>query len=109
MFPRILAGFVGKFFLLKEVFARGGSHSSPLFFWAGVIALLNTVISLAYYARFLKVMYLFDRDQLPERKFVFGGVDKGLVFAITAPVLILGVAFAGLAALARDLTGGIFF
>ena len=101
-------GFVGKFFLLKEVFAFGGAESSPLFFWGGVIALLNTVIGLAYYTRFLKVMYLFDRDRLPEGKFSFAGVDKGLVFAITAPVLILGVAFAGLADLAKGLTGGIF-
>jgi len=101
-------GFVGKFFLLKEVFARGGSHSSPLFFWGGVIALLNTVVSLGYYARFLKVMYLFDRDQLPTKPFSFGGVDKGLVFAITAPVVILGVAFAGLAQIAHDLTRSIF-
>jgi NADH-quinone oxidoreductase subunit N len=101
-------GFVGKFFLLKEVFAFGGAESSPLFFWGGVIALLNTVIGLGYYARFLKVMYLFDRERLPERTFRFAGVDKGLVFAITAPVLILGVAFAGLADLAKGLTGGIF-
>jgi NADH-quinone oxidoreductase subunit N len=101
-------GFVGKFFLLKEVFAFGGAESSPFFFWGGVIALLNTVIGLGYYTRFLKVMYLFDRERLPERKFSFAGVDKGLVFAITAPVLILGVAFAGLADLARGLTGGIF-
>jgi len=101
-------GFVGKFFLLKEVFAFGGAESSPFFFWGGVIALLNTVIGLGYYTRFLKVMYLFDRDRLPERKFSFAGVDQGLVFAITAPVLILGVAFAGLADLARGLTGGIF-
>ncbi|MHC4578424.1 MAG: NADH-quinone oxidoreductase subunit N [Planctomycetota bacterium] len=102
------AGFVGKFFLLKEVFAFGGAESSQLFFWGGVIALINTVISLGYYARFLKVMYLFDRDRLPERPFSFAGVDKGLVFAVTAPVLVLGVAFAGLAGLARGLTGGLF-
>jgi len=101
-------GFVAKFFLLKEVFAFGGAESSPFFFWGGVIALLNTVIGLGYYTRFLKVMYLFDRERLPERKFSFAGVDKGLVLAITAPVLILGVAFAGLADLARGLTGGIF-
>ncbi|MHC4972108.1 MAG: NADH-quinone oxidoreductase subunit N [Planctomycetota bacterium] len=101
-------GFVGKFFLLKEVFAFGGAESSPFFFWGGVIALLNTVIGLGYYARFLKVMYLFDRERLPERTFSFAGVDKGLVFAITAPVLILGVAFAGLADLAKGLTDGIF-
>jgi NADH-quinone oxidoreductase subunit N len=101
-------GFVGKFFLLKEVFTFGGAESSSFFFWGGVIALLNTVISLGYYARFLKVMYLFDRERLPERRFGFAGVDKGLVFAITAPVLIFGVAFAGLADLARGLTVGIF-
>jgi len=102
------AGFVGKFFLLKEVFAFGGAHDSQLFFWGGVVALLNTVVSLGYYARFLKVMYLCDLDRLPEGKFRFAGVDKGLVLVLTIPVLVFGLMFGGLYETATDITRGIF-
>jgi NADH-quinone oxidoreductase subunit N len=106
------AGFVGKFFLLKEVFAHSGAAASEttktLFLWGGVIGLLNGVVSLYYYARFIKVMYLCDLDRLRERSFRFDGLDKGLVLAMTAPVFVLGIAFARLTEFARDLTAGIF-
>jgi len=101
-------GFVGKFFVFREVFAYAGAEGSSLFFWGGVIALLNTVVSLAYYTRFLKRMYLCDLDRLPQGPFRFAGIDKGVVFLVTAPVLALGVAFGGLYALATHLSQGIF-
>ena len=101
-------GFVGKFFLFKEVFAYGGAHDAPLFFWGGVIGLLNGVVSLYYYARFLKVMYLCDMDRLPKSSHSFAALDKGLMFAVTVPVLVLGVAFGRLHDFARELTGGLF-
>jgi NADH-quinone oxidoreductase subunit N len=102
------AGFPGKFYLFAEVFAYAGKHDSMLFFWGGVIGLLNGVISLGYYARFLKAMYLCDRNKISEDRFTFASVDKGLVFAITVPVLVLGLAFQGLQQVAKDLAGGIF-
>jgi NADH-quinone oxidoreductase subunit N len=102
------AGFVGKFFLLREVFAYGGAHDSHLFFWGGIVALLNTVISLAYYARFLKAMYLCDVERLPQAPLRFAGVDKGLVLLLTIPVLIFGLAFGGLYETAKDLAHGVF-
>jgi NADH-quinone oxidoreductase subunit N len=101
-------GFWGKVFLFQEVFSFGGRHGSSLFFWGGVIALLNGVVSLYYYARFLKVMYLCDPERVPPRPLSFEPLDKGLMFAITVPVLVLGVAFARLHGFARELTGGLF-
>jgi len=101
-------GFVGKFFLFKEVFVFGGVHSSMLFFWAGIIGLVNGVVSLGYYARFLKAMYLCDASRIPATNFHVGALDTGLVLAVTAPVLVLGVAFGGLYGLAQQLAGGIF-
>ncbi len=100
------AGFPGKYFLLQEVFAYGRDHM--LFFWGGVIALLNTVVSLGYYARFLKVMYLCDLERVAQSPFRFTGVDRGLVVALTVPVLLFGLAFAGLYDAASDLAQGIF-
>ena len=102
------AGFIGKFFIFREVFAFSGAHDSPLFFWAGVIGLLNGVVSLFYYMRFAKVMFLCERDRIPEHALAFAGVDRGLTFAVTLPVLVLGVAFGGLWGLAEGLTRGIF-
>jgi NADH-quinone oxidoreductase subunit N len=100
------AGFVGKFFLLREVFAHGGA--SPLFFWGGVIALLNTVISLGYYARFLKAMYLCDVERLPSGPFRVERMDKLLVVALTVPILVFGLVFSGLWDRASELAKGIF-
>jgi len=102
------AGFVGKAFLLQQVFEYGGAHDSMLFFWGGVIALLNTVVSLGYYTRFLKAMYLCDLERMPKGPFRFAGVDKGLVVALTVPVLVFGVAVAGLYDVASELARGIF-
>lgn len=44
------AGFFGKFFLFKAVISEG-------FYWLAFIGLLNSVISLYYYARIIKAMY----------------------------------------------------
>jgi NADH-quinone oxidoreductase subunit N len=102
------AGFVGKYFLLQQVFSFGGQHGSMLFFWGGVIALLNTVVSLGYYARFFKAMYLCDLDRVPAGSFRFAGVDKGLVLALTIPVLVFGLAFSGLYDAASEFARGLF-
>jgi NADH-quinone oxidoreductase subunit N len=102
------AGFVGKFFLLREVFAYGGAHDSQLFFWGGIVALLNTVVSLGYYTRFLRAMYLCDFERAPTGAFRFAGIDRGLVLGLTVPVLVFGLAFGGLYDAASDLARGIF-
>ena len=103
------AGFVGKFFIFKEVFSYAGQTGSNFFFWCGVIGLLNAPIGLYYYMRFAKVMYLCDRDRIPaETKIRFVGLDKGLVYSVMLPVIILGIFFGGLIGLARDATLGIF-
>jgi len=102
------AGFVGKFFIFKEVFAHSASTGSDLFFWCGVIGLLNTPIGLYYYMRFAKVMYLCDRDRIPaESKVRFAGLDLALVFFVALPVLVLGLYFGSLLELAQDATMGV--
>ncbi len=101
-------GFVGKLFLFREVFNYSGEHGSMLFFWGGVIGLLNGVVSLYYYARFLRVMYLYDPERVPAGALALAGVDRGLTLAVTLPVLVLGLAFGGLWGLAEGLTRGVF-
>ena len=102
------AGFPAKFFVFQEVFAFAGRTGSTLFFWGGVIGLANSVIALAYYTRFLKVMYLCDRERMPKGEVAVAGIDRGLVLAITAPVLVLGIFFSGLYDMALGMARGIF-
>jgi NADH-quinone oxidoreductase subunit N len=50
------AGFIGKVYLLLAVIRKG-----PSLYWLAVVAVLNTVISLYYYARVVKMMFLSRR------------------------------------------------
>lgn len=50
------AGFVGKVYLIRAVLERGG-----IFGWLAVVAVVNTVISLYYYARVVNLMFFAGR------------------------------------------------
>jgi len=50
------AGFVGKVYLLLAILKKGSA-----FYWLAVVAVINTVISLYYYARVIKMMFLSNR------------------------------------------------
>lgn len=47
------AGFVGKVYLLLAVVKKG-----PSLYWLALVAVINTVISLSYYARVIRMMFL---------------------------------------------------
>lgn len=85
-----LAGFVGKFYLMAAVI-KGNLIS------LAVIAGANTAISLYYYVRIIRDMFLFD----PEGDAAPAGVTPRLVVALgvatLVPTLVLGVAFGSLA------------
>jgi NADH-quinone oxidoreductase subunit N len=50
-----LAGFFGKFLLLKAVVERGASH--PAYFWLVALAIFGVVISLFYYFGVIRAIY----------------------------------------------------
>jgi NADH-quinone oxidoreductase subunit N len=50
------AGFIGKVYLLLAVIRKG-----PELYWLAVVAVINTVISLYYYARVIRMMFLSRR------------------------------------------------
>ena len=50
------AGFVGKFYIFAELF----KHQQ--FYWLAVVAILNSVVSLFYYFKIVKSMYLANPD-----------------------------------------------
>ena len=52
------SGFVAKVYILRNLFAGDG------FILLGVVAIINTVISLYYYFKIVKAMYFMENDKL---------------------------------------------
>jgi NADH-quinone oxidoreductase subunit N len=78
-----LAGFFGKFYVFAEAINRGGLE------WLVVVALLNSAVSMYYYLRVVKVMYL-----NPAREPGGVKVPTSLVVALTLTavgVLVVGI------------------
>ncbi|MDP7039515.1 MAG: NADH-quinone oxidoreductase subunit N, partial [Myxococcota bacterium] len=91
-----LAGFIGKFYIFASVLERGG-------FWLTALAILgvvNSAISLYYYMRVVKAMYLSDTaDTQPL------GVHRGYVLVTTllaVPTLVLGLYWSPLSTTVRN-------
>src|SRR5437867_8691820 len=80
-----LAGFVGKF----NVFAAGVQAK---LYALVVIGLLNSVISLYYYARVVKTMFL-DDPAADDPALRFGASELGAVGALSLATVALGVSF----------------
>ena len=56
------SGFVAKVYILRNLFADNG------FILLGVVAIINTVISLYYYFKIVKAMYFMENDKLEVKK-----------------------------------------
>lgn len=91
------AGFIGKFYLFAAVI-KGG----PAFYWLAVVGVINSVISLYYYARIIKAMFL---DKGEEKETVVGlkisPYYVTLLAVLVIPTILLGVYWAPLADLAN--------
>jgi NADH-quinone oxidoreductase subunit N len=87
-----LAGFAAKFAIFAPLAARPSEY--PLLMWLLVIGGLNTVVSLFYYLRVVKVMTLDPEspDRLPVH-FSLISLEGVYVVLITIPVVVLGVAW----------------
>ncbi len=78
------AGFIGKFYIFASLIQGGGS-----FYWLVVIGGVNSVVSLYYYLRVVKVMY-FDGD----RKDSLVSPPKvltAMLLATAVPTMVLGI------------------
>jgi NADH-quinone oxidoreductase subunit N len=93
-----LAGFVAKFLVFASLVSafRAGAEQ-PLMLTLLIVGGLNTVISLFYYLRVLKVMTF---DPLPEGRAVEPAgplsLSGGLITALAVPVVVLGILWGGL-------------
>ena len=87
------SGFIGKVYLFAEVIRRE-------VYWLVVVAALNSVVSLYYYARIVRAMFLEepkDASILP-----VPAVSRAMLFLLAAPTLILGVYWTPVARIAAD-------
>jgi NADH-quinone oxidoreductase subunit N len=98
-----LAGFVSKFLVFSSLVEaiRAGAEK-PLMLVLLVLGGFNTVISLFYYLRVLKVM-TFDPppEDRPSEAFPLVSLSGAFVTAVAVPVVVLGVFWAGLYAAAQ--------
>ncbi|HEX8352351.1 MAG TPA: NADH-quinone oxidoreductase subunit N, partial [Pyrinomonadaceae bacterium] len=55
-------GFIGKWFLFGGVIERGAAEGKDWYYWLAAWAAVNTVVSFYYYVRFIRAMYIGDRE-----------------------------------------------
>ena len=86
------AGFIAKFFLFAAVLQEGG-----VFFILALVAVLNSVISLYYYAKVIKIMFL-DAPAPEDKVIALGAGDFNitLLLPLTVLTVVFGVYFAPL-------------
>lgn len=87
------SGFIGKLYLFAEAINRQ-------VYWLVVIAALNSVVGLYYYARIVKAMFLDDPDTT--EAIVVPAIPRALLVLLVAPTLILGVYWEPVAKIATN-------
>ena len=91
-----LAGFIGKFYIFASVLERGGFWLTSL----AIVGVVNSAISLYYYMRIVKTMYLSEPKTAEPL-----GAHRGYVLVasvLAVPTLILGIYWSPLSATVRD-------
>jgi NADH-quinone oxidoreductase subunit N len=86
------AGFIGKFFLFSAVIKQGGAFAA-----LAVVAALNSVVSLYYYAKIVKTMFL-DMPNPEDKAISVAANDFNftLMLPLTALTVIFGIYFSPL-------------
>jgi NADH-quinone oxidoreductase subunit N len=87
------SGFIGKLYLFAEVINRG-------IYWLVVIAGLNSVVALYYYARIVRSMFLDEPKSSTE--IAVPAVPRAMIVLMVAPTLILGVYWEPVARIASN-------
>jgi NADH-quinone oxidoreductase subunit N len=79
------AGFTGKYLLFAAVLQTGGTVNLLL----ALIGVLNSAVSLFYYARIIKAMFL--EEAITEERLVLPGLYSGLLGGMAALILLFGL------------------
>lgn len=94
------AGFTGKYLIFAALVQKGGTWNVAL----AVIGVLNSAISLFYYAKIIRAMYL--DEPLNDTPLPVPGLYNGVLIALAVPILVLGLYWAPLAHWAALAFGG---
>ena len=78
-----VAGFFGKFFLFAAAAVQG-------YYWLVLIAVVNTIVSLYYYLRVVKAMFI-DRDENPIASIKSDTLTRVSVMISVAGIVVIGV------------------
>jgi NADH-quinone oxidoreductase subunit N len=76
------AGFIGKLYIFAAVIQEK-------YYWLAVVGILNSVVSLYYYARVLKAMFLSPVEDAPPISVPLG--SRILLIVLVVPILLFGV------------------
>lgn len=76
------AGFFGKWLLFTAVLDKG-------MYWLAIVGLLNSVVSLYYYVRIVKAMYLEDAEETD--RFTFSKGTFALLSVFVVPTIFIGL------------------
>jgi len=87
------SGFIGKVYLFAEVLNRG-------VYWLAIVAGLNSVVALYYYARIVRAMFL-DEPKDPSAVPV-AAVPRAMLVVLGVPTLVLGIYWEPVARIAAD-------
>ena len=98
------AGFVAKYAIFAAVIRRAMDGGGAPLYVLGIVGVLNTVVSLVYYARVIRVMVL-DRPTVPAAEFRVDRLHTALLAVATTPVVVLGIYARPLADLAARSVG----
>jgi len=81
----VFAGFIGKFYLFASV-VNGGLY------WLAIIGVLNSVVSLYFYARLVKAMFLVkDESAQPVQIAPLSFLQKAVLLILAVPTLVFGI------------------
>lgn len=97
-------GFVGKFYLFASLIQRGESFH----YFLAVVGIINSVISLYYYARILKAMFFDSIEGKETSKVTVSPYYVVLLLVLVVPTLVLGVYWRWLFDFLRDHSASLF-
>jgi len=86
----LTGGFIGKYFLFGGLLQRGASENRAWYYWLAGWAIINTVVSFYYYARFIRQMYLRE-GRADEQPLAFPFTLRTALIVATIGIVLLGV------------------
>jgi NADH-quinone oxidoreductase subunit N len=86
----VTGGFIGKWFLFGGIIERGKAEGKNWYYWLAAWAAVNTVVSFYYYVRFIRAMYIGDREADARPLSLSAPLQTALVVCAVA-VIVIGV------------------